>query len=221
MEMERINEDTIRVVIDNEDLEERGITFLDLLGNRNQIENFFYSILEEVDVDDNFHESDAITFQVLPKGNGLELFISKDGPLNEQLDFSSTSEDFDSEHLSQYIRKQLTENQDDEIDSYLNDPQKEVKEKVYELAQFEDMIGLSKRLHLENAISNLYYYRDHYYIQLVFFMDEMIEGNTEKEEAIALEFAHHTTVTGSVLEEHGKQLMEKSALELTRYYFKS
>ena len=38
MEMEHINENTIRVIIENEDLAERGITFLDLFrkssGNR-------------------------------------------------------------------------------------------------------------------------------------------------------------------------------------------
>ena len=218
--MERINEDTIRVIIDNEDLEERGITFLDLLGNRNQIESFFYSILEEVDVDENFHESDAITFQVLPKGNGLELFISKDGPLNEQLDLSSVSEEFDSDNLSHHIRKQLAENSDDEINSYLKDPQKEIKEKIYVLDQFEDLVSLSKRLYLENAVSNLYYYNNKYYIQIIFFVDEIEDGNTDKEEAIALEFAKKTPITGFVLEEHGKLLMEKSALELTRFYFK-
>lgn len=40
MEMENINENTIRVLIENSDLEERGITFLDLLGNQKQIESF-------------------------------------------------------------------------------------------------------------------------------------------------------------------------------------
>ena len=45
MEMEHINENTIRVIIENEDLAERGITFLDLLGNHREIESFFYSIL--------------------------------------------------------------------------------------------------------------------------------------------------------------------------------
>ena len=55
MEMEHINENTIRVLIENADLEERGVTFLDLLGNHKQIENFFYSILEEVDVEEQFH----------------------------------------------------------------------------------------------------------------------------------------------------------------------
>ena len=45
MEMEHINENTIRVMIGSDDLAERGITFLDLLGNHREIEYFFYSIL--------------------------------------------------------------------------------------------------------------------------------------------------------------------------------
>ena len=72
MEMEHINENTIRVLIGHEDLEERGVSFLDLLGNHKEIENFFYSILEEVDIEEEFRGSEAVTFQVLPKGDGLK-----------------------------------------------------------------------------------------------------------------------------------------------------
>ncbi|KAA8445056.1 adaptor protein MecA [Weissella paramesenteroides] len=77
MEMERINDDTIRVVVTNDDLAERSISIVDLLGNQDEIEEFFYSILEEVDVDGDFEDNEAVTFQVLPNRNGLELFISK------------------------------------------------------------------------------------------------------------------------------------------------
>lgn len=221
MEMERINEDTIRVEIDNSDLEERGITFLDLLGNRKQIENFFYSILEEVDVDDQFHESDAITFQVLPKGNGLELFISKDAGLEGRMDDLPTEGDFNSEDLSQYIREKVTEdNQKDEVESYLNDPTKETDEMVFEFDQFEDVIGLSKILYLENGISNVYSYKDRYYAELVFFTEETQGINPEREIALALEYGSKTAITSSILEEHGKMIMENTALELMRYYFK-
>lgn len=84
MEMERINENTIRVLIGNDDLDKRGITVLDLLGNHKQIESFFYSILEEVDKDHQFQNNDAVTFQVLPNQNGLELFISKDVDMSDE-----------------------------------------------------------------------------------------------------------------------------------------
>ena len=44
MEMERINENLIKVMIGLDDLEERGINFLDLIGDQSRIEKFFYSI---------------------------------------------------------------------------------------------------------------------------------------------------------------------------------
>lgn len=223
MEMEHINENTIRVLIENADLEERGVTFLDLLGNHKQIENFFYSILEEVDVDEQFHESDAITFQVLPNGNGLELFISKGGPLNDQLDFSSASENLNSDEFSQYIKKQMVQNlekSETEIDETVNHIEDEIKEVVLRFNQFEDMIELSKMMHVDKARSNLFLYKESYYLNLVFFVNEMTERSADEEIALALEFAEKTTVTQGVLEEHGKILMEKNALELTRYYFK-
>lgn len=223
--MERINEDTIRVEIDNSDLEERGIKFLDLLGNRKQIENFFYSILEEVDIDEQFHESDAITFQVLPKGNGLELFISKEGPSADHLDLSD-AENFSKDEITQYIQDRITsDNQNldtdmDEIDMYLGDPSNQTKELVVEFEDFEDLISLSKILYLNNAVSNVYYYNNRYYLEIVLFVDGAQIFNMERETALVLEFAKKTNVTSGILEEYGKSIIERSALETLRYFFK-
>ncbi|MGB7367104.1 adaptor protein MecA [Carnobacterium jeotgali] len=221
MEMEHINENTIRVLIENADLEERGVTFLDLLGNHKQIENFFYSILEEVDVEEQFHESDAITFQVLPSGTGLELFISKGGPINDQLEFSSASENLNSDEFSQYIKKQMVQNLNkSEKEAEIEHFEDETQEVVLRLNEFEDMIELAKMMNLDNALSNLYLYKERYYLNLVFFIDEMTERSADEEIALALEFAEKTPVTQGILEEHGKMIMEKKALELTRHYFK-
>ena len=223
--MERINEDTIRVEIDNSDLEERGIKFLDLLGNRKQIENFFYSILEEVDIDEQFHESDAITFQVLPKGNGLELFISKEGPSADHLDLSD-AENFSKDEITQYIQDRITsDNQNldtdmDEINMYLGDPSNQTKELVVEFEDFEDLISLSKILYLNNAVSNVYYYNNRYYLEIVLFVDGAQIFNMERETALVLEFAKKTNVTSGILEEYGKSIIERSALETLRYFFK-
>lgn len=113
MEMERINENTIRVLIDNDDLSARGITILDLLGNHQQIEDFFYSILREVDTDHQFQNNDAVTFQVMPTNNGLELFISKNdsnvaedgqhGPVDDQV----------SRFIKQHLIQKQAEKQDE------------------------------------------------------------------------------------------------------------
>ena len=107
MEMERINDNTIRVSIGNEDLAERGITFLDLLGNQKQIESFFYSILEEVDVDEQFQETDSVTFQVLPNQDGLELFISKNLPLDDMENIEGMEDNLLGDSFSNFLKEHI------------------------------------------------------------------------------------------------------------------
>ncbi|EOL44769.1 adaptor protein [Enterococcus phoeniculicola] len=215
MEMEHINENTIRVLIGNEDLAARGITFLDLLGNHKEIENFFYSILEEVDVEDEFQGSEAVTFQVLPKGDGLELFISKSLSAEElsQLDDMQGSS---MDEISEFMRAQSSEDEPDmpvEVESSFQSV-------IFVLDDFEQMIALSNETFLESAWSNLYRLNESYYLQVNFLMDELSKHDVDDQIAQLLEFAKTTQVTEEVLAEYGELIMERNALELTRFYFK-
>lgn len=213
--MEHINENTIRVLIGNEDLAARGITFLDLLGNHKEIENFFYSILEEVDVEDEFQGSEAVTFQVLPKGDGLELFISKSLSAEElsQLDDMQGSS---MDEISEFMRAQSSEDEPDmpvEVESSFQSV-------IFVLDDFEQMIALSNETFLESAWSNLYRLNESYYLQVNFLMDELSKHDVDDQIAQLLEFAKTTQVTEEVLAEYGELIMERNALELTRFYFK-
>jgi len=211
MEIEHINDDTIRVVIGNSDLEERGITFLDLLGNQKQIEKFFYSILEEVDIDEEFQESEAVTFQVMPNNNGLELFISKGNNFQDELS------DLDLKNHTNPLKQ--NNNLLDEMEENANNDL-QVKQAVVALEDFEHAIQLSKSLYMESGLSNLYLLDDQYYLQLSFFVEEMHGRTSEEEIAIALEYGSKSDMTYDVLDEYGKLLMDSNALETLRYYFK-
>ena len=228
MEMERINENTIRVLIGNDDLSARGITVLDLLGNHQQIESFFYSILEEVDTEHQFQDNDSVTFQVLPNRNGLELFISKNGIDDDE----QSSEDEDAIHqddISEFLKRQLEQTdaedkrkttvENDGVDDALNDQSLEKSTTVIQLNDFESMVQVARVLKLENAVTNLYRYRESYYLEVIFFVDSTTPETIKDDLAIAYEYGHKTEISPDVLNEHGKLVMEQSALELTRYHF--
>lgn len=222
MEMDRLNENTIRVILSTEDLQERGVTVLDLLGNKKQIETFFYSILDEVDKDHAFTNNEPVTFQIMPNKAGLELLISKsddsDGtgslPLNGLQDSADNNDDnnFDDEKVG-------TEEYDSDTAPYLNDPDTPTKTVIVEFKDFEDYVQLANLLHLESGISNLWEYKDKYYLQLILFTDEMHEMTYSDVLALLSEYSFKTKVTAAVLSEYGKKIMTKTALELTRYYF--
>jgi len=243
MEMERINEDTIRVVIGNDDLNERGIRVLDLLGNHKQIESFFYSILEEVDVEHQFQDNDAVTFQVLPNRNGLELFISKNSEnlqdtITKATQSSDQSDDSDSQDdVSEYLKRKLMQtdtNQTEmgkgvahnqtkdtnDLDPYIDDPDTPTKEYVLKFDQFEDVIALAQMFRPEGVASNLFKYRAQYYLELVFFVDQSSTAVIKDDVAVALEYAHLTNISADVLLEHGEKVMSNAALETVRHYFK-
>lgn len=226
MEMERINENTIRVLIGNDDLDKRGITVLDLLGNHKQIESFFYSILEEVDKDHQFQNNDAVTFQVLPNQNGLELFISKDVDMSDNDMFDSGDADSQQpekrDRVSKYIAEHADNNKPQPVsDKKTNDEFGHQKRTVIlEFDQLDDFVSLAKALRLENGTSDLYLYEGKYYLKLELFSNDPVDMVVSDEVAIANEYGKKTTVTEEVLNEYGQHIMENSALELSRYYFK-
>jgi adapter protein MecA 1/2 len=236
MEMERINDDTMRVTISSDDLNERGVTFLDLLDNHKEIESFFYSVLEEVDTDHQFANNEAVTFQVLPNRNGLELYISKnpaDG-IEEVIKSVSKNNAPSSQELdevSDFLKRKLSEtdtgNQDDgdsdgdpaDLNSYANGVAN-TQRSIIKLDDFESLPSIAKLIASANGLESvLYQYHDAYYLELTFFMSENTPESVKDDLAIAYEYGNATKTSSEVLREHGKVVIDGAALELSKRYF--
>ncbi|MGY1576271.1 adaptor protein MecA [Pediococcus pentosaceus] len=241
MEMERINDDTIRVTISSDDLNERGVTFLDLLDNHKEIESFFYSVLEEVDTDHQFASNDAVTFQVLPNRNGLELYISKNPTDGMEEAIKSVSKDNapsngEMDEVSDFLKRKLAEtdsndkNNDDssytsdgnlaDLNGYANGVGSTQKS-VIELEDFESLPSIAELIKTNSGIESvLYRYHDIYYLELTFFTSENSPETIKNDLAIAYEYGNSTIVSSEVLREHGEVVMDGAALELAKRYFK-
>ncbi|MCZ2491819.1 adapter protein MecA [Dellaglioa algida] len=225
MKMEKINENTIRVLVEDEDLSKRGITVLDLLGNRTQIEDFFYSILREVDTEHEFENNEAVTFQVLPNRDGLELFISRGKPEDVQnpkeINISDLSEEDD---LGSFIKDRLSEleDADGELQNSIKGTgyQKAAQTRMFEFGDFEDFIQLAKIFRPTSTQSNLFKLQDKYFLELIFDKDNTTKETIENDIAVALEYAQVVPSTGSFMEERGKKIMSDDALSEARKYFK-
>lgn len=217
--MEQINDNTIRVLIDNDDLEERGVSVLDLLGNQNQIEAFFYSILEEVDIDDSFKENDMITFQVVPSKSGLELYISKDNSIDPKLFNHNYKENQSSEQkyrAPKFANSSDFMDDDDYDNMYVDDNQVET---VFEFDDFEELITFSHNVYLKDGISFLHVIDNFYYVSIVQFTDQIDKLQIEMEKGMALEFGKLSKLSFDYLQEHGDELMQGNALQEIRGYF--
>lgn len=246
MEMERINDDTIRVLVTNDDLADRSISVIDLLGNQEEIEKFFRSILEEVDVDNDFAENEAVTFQVLPNRNGLELFISKNVENNNLMtdmmenimgdrDNVESKDDVTDTLLEQLLGHDTSDDQPErprqKAGNRVNDAtsvtggpenvvEKTISPVILKFTDFEMVIQLAQALRGKHVFedSMLIEYHSEYFVELT------LDTTLPKDElinitAIAREFGTLTPVAAEVLAEHGRVIFANAAIESVLKYF--
>lgn len=226
MEMEHINENLIKVLIGPEDLEERGIDFLDLIGDQTSIEKFFYSILEEVDVDKHFQESEAVTFQVMPNQDGLELYISRTN--FDEVENMVWADEI-TEHLIEHKRKRKAvkptskeshknNNNEKNLNNLfaLNNLEEKDKLKLGEIIKFnslEDFINLSREIATDGIKANLHYMNNHYYLIINEIADSMFEEAAYNKFLAMLEYGEKSKVTEAVLAEYGDLIREEDSLK--------
>ena len=220
MEMERINDDTILVRIENEDLQERGTSVSELLANPTEIEEFFHSILVEMDVIDQFEDSEGMSFQVMPNPEGIELYVTK---YVEKKDIEADSERF--------VRN-LVDTIQHSLGHRMGKPKKEKKveapvekEKTLEpldctvfFDSFEDFIQLAKMYPYNVQKSSLYRYSNYYFLHV--YQDVIGEEDFTADLALLRAFGEFSRVSWEVVQEYGEVMIKEKAIETAKKYFK-
>ena len=220
MEMERINDDTILVRIENEDLQERGTSVSELLANPTEIEEFFHSILVEMDVIDQFEDSEGMSFQVMPNPEGIELYVTK---YVEKKDIEADSERF--------VRN-LVDTIQHSLGHRMGKPKKEKKveepvekEKTLEpldctvfFDSFEDFIQLAKMYPYNVQKSSLYRYSNYYFLHV--YQEVIGEEDFTADLALLREFGEFSRVSWEVVQEYGEVMIKEKAIETAKKYFK-
>ena len=220
MEMERINDDTILVRIENEDLQERGTSVSELLANPTEIEEFFHSILVEMDVIDQFEDSEGMSFQVMPNPEGIELYVTK---YVEKKDIEADSERF--------VRN-LVDTIQHSLGHRMGKPKKEKKveapvetEKTLEpldctvfFDSFEDFVQLAKLYPYNVQKSSLYRYSNYYFLHV--YQDVFGGEDFTADVALLREFGEFSRVSWEVVQEYGEVMIKEKAIETVKKYFK-
>lgn len=217
MQVHRISKNTIRVTMDADELKERGITMLDLLGNKSQIQHFFYDILNEVDTDHTFAKNDPVTFQVMPSSSGLELLISK---VPDNQDEGDDSQQDQLRHLLEGLDQ---DDSDDNSDRKTEVATKEVADnrRIFKIKNIDLVVGLADSLKVDGLASSLYLYRHNYYLDLAFLDHGLVEMTPIDAWAIANEFGTGMTEKKfQKIKSQAKCLIMQDALGNLRYYFR-
>ncbi|HLR09672.1 MAG TPA: adaptor protein MecA [Bacillota bacterium] len=222
MEIERINENTVKFYISYSDIEDRGFEREEIWYNRERSEQLFWQVMDEVNYKEDFNVDGPLWIQVQALESGLEIIVtkaqvSKNGERLELPTGDGKTIDIEVDEKIENMLENKFGRRDD-----VDDREDGNLSLIVRLADFEDVIQLSHYLKQHETVdmdSGLYFYDDHYYLYLEFFYDDVDDDIQEDMISQVFEFADDTDVTIHVLEEYGKQIFAEDTFAQIRAYF--
>lgn len=221
MEIERINENTVKFFISYVDVEERGFDREEIWYNREKSEELFWEMMDEVHEEEGFVFDGPLWIQVQALEKGLEVLvtkaqISKDGSRFE-LPFSEDKlRDFSvDEQIEKYLDQQFYESRTDSKE----DGEEETVSFVVSFQDFEDLISLSKRNLPDRIITRLFTMDQNYYLYTEYSFDHFSEEEVDNFISVILEYGTESQRTVEFLEEYGKEVIKADVFKVLEQYF--
>lgn len=224
MEIERINEHTIKFYITYHDIEERGFDREEIWYNRERSEELFWEMMDEMHQEEEFTVEGPLWIQVQALDKGLEVVVtraqlSKDGqklelPVSEskQLDIPVD------EKIESLLDQQFNSHELEDGDS-IELPEDDTLEFIIRFNDFEDLIQLSHGFTADNVFTQLYSFENRYYLFVTFPDETYTEEEQDDLLSYMLEFGYESQITAHRMQEYGKVLMEENALETIKTHF--
>ncbi len=223
MEIERINENTVKFYISYIDIEERGFDREEIWYNRERSEELFWEMMDEVHHEAEFAVEGPLWIQVQALEKGLEILVtrtqvSKDGAKFDLPVIDDKSNDLPvDERIEEMLDQHFNPNAEKQGDRSLYE---EDLEFLLVFKDFEDVISLSKQHGLDGLVTSLYEYEGKYYFYVEFpeneFTDEDVIDNLL---SILLEYGMESGMNIHRLQEYGKLVIENDVLGTVRKYF--
>jgi len=218
MEIERINDNTVKFYISYVDIEERGFERDEIWYNRERSEELFWEMMDEVHQEEEFTVEGPLWIQVQALDKGLEILVtkaqlSKDGqkfelPVNEdnqKMPVDTRIEEMLDQHFNQEVEEIEYE---EDLDFLLT------------FKDFEDVISLAKRGGLDSIPTKLFSFENKYYLFIEFPEEQFTEDEVDDLLSVLLEYGIETQVTIHRVEEYGKLIIAEDVFKQLRTYFK-
>lgn len=218
MEIERINENTVKFYISYGDIEKRGFDREEIWYNRDRSEELFWEMMDEVHEEEDFTVEGPLWIQIQALEKGLEILVtrahlSKDGhKFDLPIDDPTNSVDVKIESM---LEEHFQTNQ--AIDEQIAED--DTLEFVLSFKDFEDVIALSKTNGIQGVVTKLYSFENIYYLYVEFPDGEFVEEEIDNKLSIILEYADESPVTIHRLEEYGKVIIPKDVFSTVSQYF--
>ncbi|MCM3769615.1 MULTISPECIES: genetic competence negative regulator [Priestia] len=199
MRLERLNYNKLKVFLTYDDLKERGLTKEDLWTDTFKVKQLFREMIEQASQELNFEPTNSLSVEVFSlQAQGMVVFVTK------QYEEETSYGEFDEDEFEDFIEMQVMLDESEDM--------------FFEFDSFEDIIQLTKRMsNFYDTDSVLYSFEKRFYVLLDYHMLSPAEvGNMI---AVLAEYGNPSTITKHRVNEYGKMLVEKRALEYINSIF--
>lgn len=219
MRIERVNESTLKFYLTYTDIEARGFKRDDLWTSRKKGEEFFWSVMEEVNQEEDFFFDGPLWIQVHAFDKGIEVVVTKSK--NDDLQLPEDDSDLNiDEKVNDFINNSM--HSDSELRDLLMRASEESTEQFFivHFDDLEDLIQFSYHNYEDVDIEDLLYMYEGKYYYYVEFDDHMSEDAIHSYIAHLLEYANETQISHEQLDEYGKIVMSHNVKRQVKQYFK-
>ncbi len=225
MEIERINEHTVKFYITYGDIEDRGFDREEIWYNRERSEELFWEMMDEVHHQEEFSVEGPLWIQVQALEKGIEVVVTKAQLSKDGQKFDLTSSEDKSVDLPvddnietlldqhfQTKRTKTTDTQEDEIEEI------DSLQFIIRFNDLEDVISLSHRVDLTDINNKLFFFENRYYL-FVDFKEDIEEEDLDNTLSLLLEYGQESQLTIHRIMEYGKEIIAENALVIIRHHF--
>ncbi|MFC0189116.1 adaptor protein MecA [Fictibacillus aquaticus] len=219
MEIERVNEFTIKFFITYRDIEHRGFDREEIWSNRERGEELFWEMMDEAHQMEQFPLEGPLWIQVQALDKGLEIIVtraqmSKDGT---KIELPIGDEKLDvpvDENIEKLIDQQFQQDDDDDEDDLeeLEELDEDFLSFLLHFKDFDDVVMLSHSIQNESFTSSLYHFENKYFLYVSFNPDV---PDKEQDDLLAqlLEYGQDSGLSIHRIQEYGKTIMKDQALQ--------
>ncbi|HFH9922279.1 adaptor protein MecA [Streptococcus suis] len=227
MKVKQISDSTLKITILLDDLEERGMEIADFLIPHEKTEEFFYSVLDELELPLTFRESGMLSFRVTPKPDKVDIFVTK-SEIDKHINFEDLA-DFDNlDEVSQMtpadflqsLEKNLKDKSAYDKDAVQRladiEAEEEAEPYIYYVLHFDhlhEVVQFAQAIDVDFEESELYKMNDDYFMTVLLDVSDRSADYPDYLLSRMLEYTDDSTVTRPVLQEHGQVLLPLAAVE--------
>ena len=240
MKMKQISDTTLKITMSLEDLMDRGMEIADFLVPQEKTEEFFYAILDELEMPDSFLDTGMLSFRVTPKPDKVDVFVTK-SKIDQNLDFEDLADLPDMDELAKMspdeflktLEKTMAEKTKEDIEAIQSLEQVEKEEEaalaealeveegkrepyIYYILRFDNLASLvsfAKTVDYQMETSELYKMNDQYYLTVLVDVEDHPSLYPAWLLARMREFADDSDISRSVLQEYGQVIINHDAVQ--------